>query len=174
MFSACSCQAFASKSHTACHKSVQKHLLVEELDLKSHKSFGGRAKQTRVLIVQMPVQPNPGAPPSHPICGPWNKGADEQPLSANAILGLSSMACLVAVKRGLMASSFKAAPLQTLPPFEFLSSPTLYATFIALHLDNILSFALAGQIAETTKQWHEQRCWKVEIAINDKKLSLFL
>lgn len=163
MFSACSCcQTFSSKNHTACHKSVQKHLLVEELDFKSHKSFGGRTKQTWVLIAQAPVEPNPGVPPSHPICGPWNKGADEQPLSANAILGLSSMACLVAVKRGLMASSFKAAPLQTLPPLKFHSSPTLYATFIALHLDNILSFALAGQIAETTKQRYEKRCWKLK------------
>lgn len=143
MFSARSfCQAFASKNHTACHKSVEKHLLVKELDLKSHKSFSGRAKQTRVLEASTPVHANPAVPPSHPIRGPWNKGADEQPLSANAILGLSSMACLVAVKRGLMASSFKEAALQTLPPLEFLSSPTLYATFIALHLDNILSFAL--------------------------------
>lgn len=147
-----------------------------ELDLKSRKSFGGRAKQTRGLIGRTPVQANPAVPPSHPICGPWHKGADEQPLSANAILGLSSVACMVAAKRGLMASSFKGAPHQTLPPLEFLSSPTLYATFIALHLDNILSFALSGQIAATTKRWYEQRCWKVDIAIKTslKKISLFL
>lgn len=172
VFSVLLLPGLASKNHIACHKSVQKHLLVGELDLKSRKSFGGRAKQTRGLIGRTPVQANPAVPPSHPICGPWHKGADEQPLSANAILGLSSVACMVAAKRGLMASSFKGAPHQTLPPLEFLSSPTLYATFIALHLDNILSFALSGQIAATTKRWYEQRCWKVDIAI--KKISLFL
>lgn len=40
-------------------------------------------------------------PPSHPICGPWNKGADEQPLSADTILGLSSVACMVTEKRSV-------------------------------------------------------------------------
>lgn len=80
-------------------------------------------------------------PPHAPlICGPWNKGADEQPLSADAILDLSSVACLVTEKqsRELMASPFKGSS----PDTAYSQIPSLSISLCSIyysHLDNILS-----------------------------------
>lgn len=64
-----------------------------------------------------------------PICGPWNKGADEQPLSADAILALSSVACMV-IEKGAWGFTFQRVSPSCCLPLKFLRSPFLYATFI--------------------------------------------
>lgn len=80
----------------------------------------------------------PSIPPSHPICGPWNKGADEQPLSANAILACHRWLAW-SQQRGQMASSFKGSSPDTASPG--IPEPSNSLCYIyCLHLDNILSF----------------------------------
>lgn len=71
-----------------------------------------------------------------PICGPWNKGADEQLLSADAILALSLMACMVTEKGA--ASPFKgSSAAAAYPQIPLLTISLCYIYY--LHLDNILS-----------------------------------